>query len=180
MARDHDDVPEKVLGANPKHDEGRKKPGMSLAPATAAYWWGYVHEAGAEKYGAFNWRETRVYASVYIDAMRRHADLMAEGEFFDTGPDGTGAPHAACIMACAAILIDAFYHDTLVDDTGWNRNELRRAMGDIAELRADRGFSKKDVVLTRGSKINARMEQEEGPGPETKGPRTRYPNDTVR
>lgn len=138
--------PTAPVDANPKDAAARSKPNQSCAPATAAYWWGYVHEDGAKKYGAYNWRKAPVRASVYVEAARRHLELLAAGEVND--PD-SGAPHAAHIMAGMAILIDAYYHGTIVDDLGGRAEPLRKVLNEIADLRARAGISEADVMSRR-------------------------------
>lgn len=147
-----DDEAAREGASNPKHAAGRAKPGMECAPSPAAYWWAYAQEDGAHKYGAYNWRDTKVQMSVYIAAAKRHLDLMLEGEWLDIGDEktkGSDGPHAAHVMACMGILIDAYYSETLIDDSVGNGQTLRQAMRDIAGLRQSRGFTEKDPLLTR-------------------------------
>jgi len=132
--------------ANPKDAAARSKPNQACAPATAAYWWGYVHEQGAFKYAAFNWRRAPVKASVYVEAARRHLELLAAGEVND--PD-SGAPHAAHVMASMAILIDAYYHNTLVDDLGARPAPLHKVFNEIADVRARAGLPAQDPLARR-------------------------------
>jgi len=134
------------MAENPKDRAGSAKPNLACTPAPAAYWWGYVHEDGAAKYGAFNWRQSPVRASVYIEAARRHLALMEAGEIND--PD-SGAPHAAHVMAGMAILIDAFYAETLVDDLGRDTRPLRKVMNEIADVRARRALPDVDFMGER-------------------------------
>ena len=83
----------------------RKPPIVSLIPSVARKWHSVAHLEGALKYGAYNWRSTAVDVSIYLDAIGRHTDELANGNFVD--PE-TGVPHLASIMASAAILLDAF------------------------------------------------------------------------
>lgn len=131
---------------NPKDAARRSKPSLGCAPSTAAFWWGYVHEVGAQKYGAFNWRAAPVKASVYIEAARRHLDLMAAGEWID--PDD-GAPHAAHVMAGMGILLDADYHGTLIDDLGSDPSPLRKVLNEITDRRARAGLPQADLLAER-------------------------------
>ncbi len=99
---------------NPKTVFGMKKPRvLSCIPKVAISWLGQVMGNGADKYGAFNWRQKNITASIYEDAMARHMFAWAEGE--DTDPD-SGLPHLAHVMACAAILLDAADKNVLNDD----------------------------------------------------------------
>lgn len=135
---------------NPKHGAGRAKASMACAPDTAAFWWALVHEAGAQKYGAFNWRSSGVDLSVYLDAIKRHTAKIAAGEFWDSLDDGgTGAPHAACIMASAAIIIDAHAYSMLNEDCGGDPGPLNSAMENIQDVRKCLGLDKLDVLHSR-------------------------------
>ena len=68
---------------------------------------------GAYKYGAYNYRDTKIAASTYHDAIMRHFMLWADGE--DIDPE-SNAPHLAHVMACAALMIDADATGMLTDD----------------------------------------------------------------
>lgn len=99
---------------NPKTQYGIKKaPVLSVTPASAILILGQVMALGAKKYGAFNYRDKNVAASVYVDAMLRH--LLAWNAGQDSDPE-SGVSHLGHVMACAAILIDAQAIDKLVDD----------------------------------------------------------------
>lgn len=101
-------------GTNPKDLLGVKKVSISKLPAA-----GIIHAAhammdGARKYNAYNWRENKVIASIYIDAAQRH--LMA---WFDESQEcakDSGVHHLGHAMACCAILLDAQETGNLVDD----------------------------------------------------------------
>jgi hypothetical protein len=99
---------------NPKTAQGVKKPGgMHCTPPVALMELGKVMASGAAKYGPFNWRTDSITFSTYYNAMMRHAYAMLDGQWID--PE-SGAPHAAHMMACAAILIDAERQGMLNDD----------------------------------------------------------------
>jgi hypothetical protein len=68
---------------------------------------------GAHKYGVFNYRDTTIKASTYIDAINRHFLKWQDG--VDTDPE-SGAHELAHIMACCALCLDAYYNDRLEDD----------------------------------------------------------------
>ena len=60
---------------------------------------------GAAKYGAFNWRTTKVELMTYIGAIQRHLAAYTDGE--DVDPESlTGKTHLEGIAACVAILLD--------------------------------------------------------------------------
>ena len=68
---------------------------------------------GASKYGAFNYRDKDVAASVYVDAMLRHLLAWNGGQDID---EESGVSHLGHVMACAAILIDAQELNKMVDN----------------------------------------------------------------
>lgn len=98
---------------NPKSAFGIKKPSLHLVPGTALMMLAKVMALGAAKYGAHNWRDQPVAATVYVSAALRHIFQWLDGE--DIDPE-SGAPHLAHAMACAAIVLDAMAHGTLIDD----------------------------------------------------------------
>lgn len=99
---------------NPKTAAGAKKPPvLSVMPTTMLLELGGVMALGARKYGAYNWRESDVPASIYVDAACRHLLSWWDGE--DVDPE-SGLSHLAHLIACAAILVDAKRHNRLKDD----------------------------------------------------------------
>jgi hypothetical protein len=68
---------------------------------------------GADKYGPWNWRETGVCASTYVNAILRHLNAWRDGESLD--PE-SGITHLAHIACSANILMDAEYCGKLQDD----------------------------------------------------------------
>ena len=73
----------------------------------------WVMKDGAEKYGPFNWRKTKVNASTYISATHRHFNAWTEGENID--PE-SGLHHLAHVAANIFILLDAILTKSLIDD----------------------------------------------------------------
>ena len=98
---------------NPKHAAGRKKTPLRFIPPVALAAEGRVMELGAAKYGAFNWSDGGVVASVYYDAAMRHLMQWYSGEDID---QESGQPHTAHVRACMAILLDAEAQGVLDDD----------------------------------------------------------------
>lgn len=98
---------------DPKGEIGKTKCPLYLLPPMALRQTAWVHELGADKYGAFNWRETNVCASTYISAMMRHLLYFMEGIDLD---DESGWSHLAHIAANCNILMDAKAHGTMIDD----------------------------------------------------------------
>ena len=68
---------------------------------------------GAEKYGAYNWREKGVRLSVYLAAIDRH--LAAYKDRQDLDPE-SGKSHLCHVAACLAIIADADAIGKLEDD----------------------------------------------------------------
>lgn len=116
--------------ANPKDAAGRAKvPLWLLSPIAKAAWAGAAF-IGKVKYGAWNYRGTKVYASVYISAAMRHLDAYLGGETHDL-EDGTH--HLGNVMACCAILLDCAASGNLIDDRPPSVS-LRPAYGEMQAL----------------------------------------------
>lgn len=103
----------KATTSNPKDRFGLVKVSLSKFPAVAL-----VHAAtammdGARKYGAYNWRDKDVVASIYMDAAGRHLLDWFEGQ--ETASD-SGVHHLGHAIACCAILLDAQQNGNLIDD----------------------------------------------------------------
>ena len=110
--------------SNPKTVFGARKPPLHHIPPIALIQLGLAMENGADKYGLFNWREHKVSASVYYDAIMRHLLSFWDGESVDGdhetdddgNPLGSCIHHLAHVMACCAILLDALHTGQLNDD----------------------------------------------------------------
>jgi hypothetical protein len=102
---DQQDTYQPTPGENPKARHGAAKSPLGLIPAPAEVAISEVFGLGAAKYGAYNWRETKVEAMTYAHAMRRHLAAWLDGENQD--PE-SGQSHLAHVAACAAILLDAY------------------------------------------------------------------------
>ncbi len=98
---------------NPKTAQGAKKPPMWLNPFPALIHLATAFADGAAKYGPFNWRKSKVSASVYIAAAQRHIGSYEDGEEFDPV---SKVHHLAHAMACMAIVLDAKECGALNDD----------------------------------------------------------------
>lgn len=117
----------KTTTPNPKKIHGDKKVKVQYIPASAIIALGQALGEGGDKYGPFNYRESKVEALTYIGGMLRHLLAYADGE--DIDPEG-GKPHLAGLMANAAILIDTKSCGTLID----NRPKLGNAGAHLREL----------------------------------------------
>lgn len=98
---------------NPKTAIGVTKVPLHLVPPSAGHYLALAFADGAKKYGSYNWREKTVSCSVYIGALKRHADDFWDGE--DEAPDSM-VHHLAHVMACCAIMLDALSIGKLNDD----------------------------------------------------------------
>lgn len=104
---------------NPKDAFGAKKVGRSVVPISALAQLSIAFLEGALKYGAHNWTRSGARASVYYDALDRHATRYWAGEDYDVdlfAKTGVKVHHLAKVMACCAIIIDAETRGVLVDD----------------------------------------------------------------
>ena len=77
-----------------------------------------IHEAnamwnGIEKYGAYNYRGSRIAVSTYISASLRHIFAYLDGE--QLAPD-SGVHHLGHAKACLGLLLDAEASGMLEDD----------------------------------------------------------------
>lgn len=100
-------------GVNPKDALGFKKVNLFLLPPAATAHAVHAMMDGAKKYGPYNWRDKKVFASVYIAAALRHIACWQERE--EKAKD-SGVHHLGHAIACLAILLDAQETGNLKDD----------------------------------------------------------------
>ena len=98
---------------DPKAAAGAKKTPLHLIPKVALYAAADALKLGAGRYGAWNWRQTRILSTTYHGALLRHITAWGSGE--DLDPD-SGLPHLGLAMANLCIILDAGDQGTLVDD----------------------------------------------------------------
>lgn len=99
---------------NPKDAVGFSKNPYSYLPAIVVAETGVAMFEGGVKYGAYNYREAGVRASIYYDAARRHLD-----EFWELGEDidgPSGISHITKAIAGLMVLRDAQIRGMLEDD----------------------------------------------------------------
>lgn len=108
-------VKPKTKGAetNPKTRFGVQKVSMTKVPGSAMVHMADAMMDGANKYGASNWRASKVEASIYIDAAYRHIMAWYDGE--EVAEDSE-VHHLGHAMASLAIILDAMEGGTLIDD----------------------------------------------------------------
>lgn len=98
---------------NPKDRVGAGKPPLHLIPPAAEILESIVMGLGARKYGAFNWRTSKIRATVYIAAARSHLAQWLDRQ--DNDPE-SGVSHLAHARACLGVLLDALATGNVVDD----------------------------------------------------------------
>lgn len=115
----------KATTTNPKDLVGNTKVSITKFPVIGTIMGAMAMMDGAAKYGAYNWRDKEVIASIYIDAAKRHLDCWFEGQ--EEASDSK-VHHLGHAIACCAILLDAQSKDKLVDD----RPVIRDEAGNVA------------------------------------------------
>ncbi|MCP4596235.1 dATP/dGTP diphosphohydrolase domain-containing protein [Neptuniibacter sp.] len=98
---------------NPKDALGMAKNPHCCVPLTVLAELGVAMMEGSRKYGRHNYRVSKIKASVYYDAARRHLDAWWEGE--DIDPE-SGIHHVVKAIAGLAVCRDAEIHGKLHDD----------------------------------------------------------------
>ncbi|MFT3992424.1 MAG: DUF5664 domain-containing protein [Luteolibacter sp.] len=102
-----------MRNTDPKGEAGKFKPQLQLIPPAFNEQIAAALAHGASKYGVWNWREHPVEIMTYLGAMRRHIDAVISGD--DIDPE-SGAYHLGHVAAGCAIVIDAAFAGTLVDN----------------------------------------------------------------
>ena len=102
-----------VKDTNPKDAIGISKAPMSTVSAAVLMEVGVAMLEGASKYGRHNYRAAGVRASVYYDALMRHAMAWWEGEDLDSD---SGMSHVTKAIATLVVLRDAMLQDKFTDD----------------------------------------------------------------
>lgn len=118
-----------MTGTNPKKQHGALKAPYGFTPDTALAELEAVMAGGAEKYGAFNFRESKIDGLTYIGAIRRHLALWADGDDRD---EESGRSHLAHIMACCALALDA-QHTGMFEDNRSKTGLIAGILKDCAD-----------------------------------------------
>jgi len=98
---------------NLKNASGATKAPTAAVPPSAILALGAAMQNGADKYGAFNFRDSEVTASVFFNAIMRHLLDWWNGENF---AEDSEVHHLAHLMAGPAIVIDALEQGNFIDD----------------------------------------------------------------
>lgn len=123
LAREHAWQPVDGNTGNPKDVYGEAKVDLSLCPPAALVYMALGMMEGARKYGAWNFRRTKIKGMVYTAAAERHIKKWIDGQDLDEESLKAELGHA---MASLAILIDAIENGNLIDN--------RPPKGNMAEL----------------------------------------------
>jgi hypothetical protein len=107
----------------------------------------WVHKLGADKYGPWNWRETGVCASTYVNAILRHLNAWRDGE--DLDPE-SGITHLAHIACSANILMDAEVCGKLQDDRNKRPDETEEGSPKVGAFELDEEFMNDILKWIRG------------------------------
>lgn len=102
-----------VKDTNPKDAIGVTKAPMSTVPCGVIMEVGVAMLEGSLKYGRHNYRVAGVRASVYYDALFRHAMDWYEGNNLDPA---SGLNHITKAIATLVVLRDAMQNKMMVDD----------------------------------------------------------------
>ncbi len=98
---------------NPKYAQGIRKFTMCVVPPCVLGEVGVAMTEGAYKYGAYNYRKTKIDASTYYDSTQRHIMSWWEGE--DIDPD-SGLHHITKAIASLVVLRDSMINNMILDD----------------------------------------------------------------
>lgn len=111
--REKDLKPVDVMPSNPKQFYGDTKVPLHLwpMPATVLGCMGMLE--GKLKYGTDNFRGVPVEIMTYVRAAMSHLFLFAEGEW---APNDSPNPHLGLALASIAIIVDAWYAGTAIDN----------------------------------------------------------------
>lgn len=105
--------PSDTKPSNPKDAAATTRLDLSVFPESAVIYGALAFTEGAYKYGAYNYREVGVSASVYVAACKRHLAKWYNGKNKDKK---TKIPHLANALACIAVMIDGEVKGNLIDD----------------------------------------------------------------
>lgn len=98
---------------NPKTQFGVKKTPLHLVPTVGIEAEAHAFQTGADKYGAYNWREKTISSSVYYAAALRHIHAWWNGQDND---EESGHHHLGHARACLNMILDGAAHGKLNDN----------------------------------------------------------------
>lgn len=139
---------------NPKQSFGDKKPPLGQVPLVALIHASMAFLDGTLKYGYRNWRQNPVEAMTYVEAIKRHVDLWAEGE--ENARD-TNVHNLGGVIASASLLLDAQANGTLID----NRSKSKAACDLLHEMEGQVTHLKLLQTARDAAKVDADVEAQE-------------------
>lgn len=116
---------------NPKEIFASTKLPLHLWPTTATALGCLGLMEGGLKYGAQNFRDSGIRASVYYTALLGHMAAWWETE--ELTPDA-GLPHLANALANLAIIVDAIATGTFVDDRAYRGHNYRNFVDNLRQF----------------------------------------------
>lgn len=130
---------ELIKDTNPKDAVGIRKAPMSTVSAAVLAEVGVAMLEGAAKYGRHNYRAAGVRASVYYDALQRHAMAWWEGQDIDPA---SGMHHITKAISTLVVLRDAMIQGMVTDDrpppSAEFYDRLNALAGEILDQHADK------------------------------------------
>ena len=104
------------------NEQKKSKVPFCLIPKRALAQVALAMQVGAEKYGAYDFREKPAKSMVaYLSALQRHIAKVEDGVDFELVREEEGTvyahvSHLAFVAAGALVMLDALEHNNLVDD----------------------------------------------------------------
>jgi len=98
---------------NPKDAIGAKKAPLGVVPPALMIGAAEAMQTGAAKYGPFNYRENKVQAVIYYEAILRHLFAWFDGQEL---AEDTNVHHLRHVAAGVGILLDALAEGNLIDN----------------------------------------------------------------
>lgn len=142
---------------NPKDAAGLLAIPMSIVPPPFIAMTAVGLTNGKYKYGRNNYRASNVILSIYVDALLRHTFDFFEGNWEDPVDK---VPNLAGIAASLAIIVDAWYAGTLLDDRNYPggyvkaRTELTPHIGRLKEFHKDRNPKQWTILDAKGEVLS--------------------------
>lgn len=104
----------KVTVVNSKAAVGSMKVSLNALPSAGRIWGAIAAKVGNDKYGFYNYRDSKVSYMMYLDAIERHLLDILDGE--DFASDAPDVHHGGFIIAGTSIFLDAYERGNLIDD----------------------------------------------------------------
>ena len=132
--------------ANPKDKIGRAKVSTYVASSIGRLQTAFAMMDGATKYGPYNYRDTPVSATIYLDACNRHIEQWQDREEY---AEDSKAHHLGHACACLFIIMDAQANGTLIDDRPKTRGQVVRLIKKLNSLTLAKQQSLQSIAPNR-------------------------------